>query len=392
MFHGRPLEIVDSQSLFLFNSSIPARTLSVDRLGPYFLYLILECSLSSAVPHKEPVHFNVDVESPIGGIFYRSSDQYNITFSAAGIPDPILLFYERISSRHLYNFYVEIVSNVTDFSGISVALRRGNPAICASLISMKFGGCIFIVFVALYFLYQFRCAPEALRLTTEQKLTAVLTIFCLFSDDPFSGLFVHHPTFSVIALRLIVAALFRVFVRYYVALLFESVRLQRRTGASLRDWLLLAFFVAIATVDILASFGHELDALHSRFKKRVPVLARYIAELAADGAVAVCAIGGYEELDSSESFRFTIYAVHFSLWLITVTAVSTFRTFSVKNEMNPVLILGEFLAHNYFVGMMNFVHATVEDGKSYANPSSALNHMIMESAGEYEESDERVVG
>jgi hypothetical protein len=389
VFHGQPLEIIDSQSIFFLNSSPPARSFYVDHLGPHFLYLVLECSFSSAVRRQRPVHFDICIESPIGTAIYRSSYRYNITFSGAGITHPVILFYDRISSCHSYNSTVRILSNVTDFSGMSVSLRRGNPAICASMISIKLSGCVFIVTIVLYFLYQLYCAREALRVTAEQKLTAILTVLCFFSDDPFSGLFVHHPAFLMIALRLIIASFFRVFLRYYVAFLFESVRRQRCTGTTVRDWALLAFFGGVAAVDVVTALAHELDLLHGRFQRRDPVLARYITELATDGAVAVCAIAAYAALDSAESFRFAVYTAHFSLWLLIVTVISHFRAFSVVNELNPVLMLAEFLAQNYFVGMMNFVHGAVQDGKAYANPSSALNHMIIESAEEYEESEEK---
>jgi hypothetical protein len=87
-------------------------------------------------------------------------------------------------------------------------------------------------------------------------------------------------------------------------------------------------------------------------------------------------------LDSAEIFRFGVYTCHIMIFLLITLTVSQPKVKCVTNAMAQVLLLAEFFAHNYFVGMMSYVHWPCQDVKTYANPWSAKNHVITEQIGE----------
>jgi hypothetical protein len=238
--------------------------------------------------------------------------------------------------------------------------------------------------VVIMFFLSHRFVYQHLNFTTEQKFTAALTVLCIFADDPFSGLYIHKPSVYLIMVRVVIASLFRVFIRYYIVILYESLRSQRKTEAEHNNWMTFGLFFCLAIADAVASIAHEWDALTSNLmgKGRFAIGGQWASELLGDALIAFTAAGAIFALDSAEIFRFGVYTCHVMVFLLITTTVSQLRIKCVTNEINPVLLLADFFAHNYFVGMMNYVHWPCHDGKTYANPGSALNHVITEQIDE----------
>jgi hypothetical protein len=366
--HGHPIEITQSDSLMLFNST----SVSVDRVGPYFLYVSLDCSFRKL---RESVCFFVAVESPMEILIWNRSICPRFR---AGDSGSVLLFYDRIIDRNQYKMRVQVVGNTSSFSEVYVVARRGNPAICSSLISARLLGCGCMMAVVVLVAYRFMWSRDELGVTWEQRFTGVLAVLCVVSDDPFAGIYVNRPGVFLCMFRVLVGSVFRVGVRYYIAGLFDLVGSQRRTETKVKDWWVFGFFIAMAVVDGIASVVREWDGLTSKLMESSPLtmLARYGSEFLSDAVIVLAVISAWTTLDSPDIFRLAVYTCHVSIILLISSAVSLLKISCIANEMNPILMLAEFMAHNYFVAMMTYVHWPCQDRKSYANPSSALNQMI----------------
>jgi hypothetical protein len=163
-------------------------------------------------------------------------------------------------------------------------------------------------------------------------------------------------------------------------MIFDSIRCQRKRENPRSSFLISGFFVGMFLLDAVAAVAHEMDAYHTRLMDtpRMIVIGRNLCELVCDGFDLVYILRAALTVDESEMFRFTVYSVHTAFFLLVSTTASQIKVRSQKDEMNPVLIMMEFLAQNYFVFLMNEAHIPTQGSVRYAEPGRALNRLFIE--------------
>jgi hypothetical protein len=179
-----------------------------------------------------------------------------------------------------------------------------------------------------------------------------------------------------------------VFIRYYITVILDSVICQRKGGSPLKDFIMLTFFLAMTAIDGLTSVRHELDAYSTRLMTtgKFVIVGRYVSELFCDTFIFVYLFLAWSRLDETEVFRFVVYSVNIAFFIIISTTVSQIKVSKVSEEMNPILMMLEFLAQNFFVGMMNYVHWPCHELRTYANPNTAVSGIIMDEVQEEDDS------
>jgi hypothetical protein len=289
--------------------------------------------------------------------------------------------------RSSYTISVLIESHVARFSEFEIVARLGNPLICSAVIGTKVYCCVWAIGTLLYLAYRLRYKFRSqVHLCLEQKITIFLLVLCLCADDPFSGLYIMQPSLYLILLRVIIGSLFRISIRFYIVMLFDSICCQRKRESARSGWLISAFFIVMFIFDAAAAVAHEVDAYRTKLMEtpRLIVTGRNICELVCDVFDIVYIVRAALNLDETELFRFTVYIVHTIFFLLVSTTASQIRVMNQKDEMNPIVILMEFLAQNCFVFFMNDAHLPVIGASRYENPNRAINGAFAEDEADVE--------
>jgi hypothetical protein len=391
-FRGQPLQQKETDTLRLLNQNSNEVDLSLHHTNAFNVYLAVDCSLIHSEPissaaSTERVSLSVTIRIPSGTAIYHSSGDRVLTFTEGAKSDPLLLFYDKMVYRANYSISVRIESNITHFSEFQITARLGNPLVCTSLIATKIYCCLWALGTLLSLAYRIRYTYKNLvHLCLEQKITIFLLVLCFCADDPFSGLYIGHPALGLILLRVIIGSLFRISIRFYIVMIFDSICCQRKRENARSSWLISAFFIVMFIFDAVAAVAHEIDAYRTKLMEtpRIIVTGRSICELVCDLFDVAYIVRAALNLDETEMFRFTVYIVHTVFFLLVSTTASRIKVQNQKDEMNPILILMEFLAQNGFVFFMNDAHLPVIGTSKYADPSRAINGAFVEDEAEVE--------
>jgi hypothetical protein len=222
---------------------------------------------------------------------------------------------------------------------------------------------VFAVFAALFLLFLgIRLRPMPVSLWhLEQKLTVPLLVLDLLFSNPFFIIHSYIPSQGLIVLTTIIHSLFTSYFRFFVLVLFDSLRYKNRKTdhcffVPKVAFVLLFFVIGVVhgVSDDVASFGDsplERNHAESVFEKAETAL--YIVYLA---WVVKCVAHSAAQVDVTERYKFCMYlaACGFSLFILGVLQI-VFKAFNLF-LLSSVPFAIVFAVQNVFVLLMAYFH------------------------------------
>ena len=192
----------------------------------------------------------------------------------------------------------------------------------------------------------------------EQKLTAPLLLLVILYNNPLSWFTIAHPTHVTLVLDQIISCLFTVYFRFFILVLFDSLRYKNRKtdecffipkiAFSIFNFLVL---VSHRIYDVLSSSSqviHETYSIIDLFETFLLVI--YLVWVGFSIAVAGC------QVDITERYKYIIYCVS-GLTALTLLALSDiFLGFLGLFENSALKFVEEYSIMNVFVMLMAYFH------------------------------------
>jgi hypothetical protein len=323
--------------------------------------VMVRCESSAAA--RVPVSFSFRMDCMKSGIGIRTFSQsfYDVpaTFAAsAANSSGIRLLSDRVID---YDFFeLSLRFNGSPFSRVIVRTVAGVPDHTTFQIILRF---VFAVFAALFLTFLgMRLRPMPVGLWhLEQKLTVPLLVLDLLFSNPFYIIHSYVPSQKLILITTIIQSLFTSYFRFFVLVLFDSLRYKNRKTDHCFFLPKIAFvllFFVIGVVhgvsDDVASFGDSpLERNHAEgiFEKAEAAL--YIVYLA---WVVKCVAHSAAQVDVTERYKFIMYlaASGFSLLILGVVQIvfKALNLFSLSSLHFAIV----FAVQNVFVLLMAYFH------------------------------------
>jgi hypothetical protein len=317
--------------------------------------------------------------------FTRSFSNVSATFtSSAANSSWIRLLSDRVIDYD--SFELRLRFHGLPFSRVIIRMVAGVPDHAIFQIIFRI---VFAVFVALFLLFlgmRLRAMPISLW-HLEQKLTVPLLVLDLLFSNPFYIIHSYVPSQKLIVLTTIIHSLFTSYFRFFVLVLFDSLRYKNRKTdhcffLPTVAFVLLFFVIGVVhgASDDVASFGGsplEMNHAESIFDKADTAL--YIVYLA---WVVKCVAHSAAQVDITERYKLSMYLAvcGFSLFILGVAQIvfKALNVFSLSSLHFAIV----FAVQNVFVLLMAYFHWPYEmlHDQSYADkPVDVSEHTPPES-------------
>lgn len=174
------------------------------------------------------------------------------------------------------------------------------------------------------------------------------------SDFPAANIHRNKNTFYFVIFCLLISSLFNVFSRFYIAIIFNSVRMQKKQINGLGYLIIFSLFVVLAIINAISTFSYEYNLEHF-----IPInrkMTRIFVEISCDTIILILIAQTALSIDETEVFRFIFYFVHSALvTFITITSALV-RCFDISIDLKTTMEMMEFASLNIFVIVMSYAH------------------------------------
>ena len=265
------------------------------------------------------------------------------------------VFSTKIIDFDTITFYAT-VDSVKGFSSINLVEEHGFSQ--HTVFQIYFKTIFALIEIAFLFLFVARLSTVQFKLWhLEQKLTAPLLLLVIFYNNPLSLFTVSHPTHISVILDTIINCLFTVYFRFFILVLFDSLRYKNRKT----DECFFAPKIAYCVIDFLIMVSHGIyddisssTQVHSACSVMRMIeyilFCGYLVWAAISIAVAGC------QVDITERYKYIIYMVSGLLSLLLLGMSDLFLGFMGFLENSSLKFVENYAIENVFVMLMAYFH------------------------------------
>jgi hypothetical protein len=291
-----------------------------------------------------------------------TSFEFDAHFAAdATESDRIHIFTDRFLNYLQLDFSLSFPS-VRNFTGIRVLWTTGDADQVVIQSGFRILYSLSNIVCLLLFFWRLRRLPFQLW-HLEQQLTFFLLIFAILADDPFyvwESLKVSK--FGVWG-ELFFSAVFRLYLQFFVLVLFDSLRFKNRNTVECFCLSKLVFFVPYLAIEVLDEFARESDIFVWRVSQKFRNscdFARLCCQVVCGVWIAIAILLAGRFTDVTERYKFWVYAGVFAVALSVAGTLAWLFRDAKWLLLNSVPFVAPFSIQNIFVMLMALFHSPYE--------------------------------
>lgn len=368
---------------FLPNSRAKSKLIHINGLNCYNLFISLSVTLFRNFSSKNrhlmqtlsSINQNKIKISTSVMNHYDKSQSFMIYNSSSNIIFPFqklshqksetkIIFYDQNVYRSSYFFQIRMKGNLSEYySGCQITCTNGNRSLTFVLIAIR--SSFFITLLIITILFASKTKNDSY---TEQKATLALIIFAFLTDFPTADIHRSEKTFFLVLICSIISSLFNVFSRFYITVIFNSVRMQKKQISRLEYLMIFSLFSVLAVINAVSTVSYEYSLQHFTLINRK--MTKIFVEISCDTIILILIAQTALSIDETEVFRFIFYFVH-SVLAIFISGTSTIiQCFDISIDVKTTMEMMQFASLNIFVIVMSYAHwpCIMNSNRKY-NPS-----------------------
>ena len=275
---------------------------------------------------------------------------------------PIGLYEDNIIDYDSLKAGIRIVpEDSANLSHAIITITKGNPNHSLVQAAIRYFYIMFMFVMLIVLIIRLKYTPVRLW-HLEQKMTIPLLVITILYDNPLYGLEIASPSYTFLILDCIIQSLFTAYFRFFILVLFDSLRYKNRKTDS-------CFFIpkiAFTLVMFIVSLIHNVFRMITSFDtspinnisttERILGLTELILLLLFLVWFALSVIFAGFQVDITERYKFNMY-VCVSATALLILAIMSFLYFFLGFLRNAAITFVEtFTIQNLFVIIITYFH------------------------------------
>lgn len=329
--------------------------LSISNIKIVLNYLAAYFVFYSDEPLNRSFMYSNEVSSPENKVIYKANSTMDV-YIKDNQSEPLLAYFDRVISKDEYYFSFVLQGNFSRIKNCEILVSSGDITLTIIIYSLKLA--LIIVYLSMIYKYAKEIYSRKFRnITYEQKFSVVLLVLGVISN--FSYRYSNSQTnLGLLIIQVVIQSFFALYLRYYVLIIYDSVRRQRKSPNGIITYISATVYVIITFIYIIVSILYEIDAYNLKLIEnsvRNSTL-KYVCELVCNIFAIASIVMAAMSLDETEMFRFYVYSAH-SFMMITFSAISSIAGIGgpLRYVSATHLLLG-FLSENLFAIVMGYLH------------------------------------